>query len=159
MMLHIIIIVNDHSESERGNMQLPLQGLLFWLAEKDLLYAPSNRRDSTYQEVCYISYGAFGLEDRSLNFYFRMNSETNSINNHLTTEYKNMLYSYNSILIWLFQFLCFKVALHQIKWLPGQSSRCTIKFIRSECDDGCDWCIYVTVVTCADTLTSTLCIQ
>ena len=26
-----------------------------------------------------------------------------------------------------------QVALHQIKWLPGQSSRCTVKFIRSEC--------------------------
>ena len=32
-------------------------------------------------------------------------------------------------------------------------------FLRSECNEGCDWCIYVTVVTCADTLTSTLCIQ
>ena len=52
-----------------------------------------------------------------------------------------------------------KVALHQMKWLPGQSSRCTVKCLRSECDEGCDWCIYVTVVTCADTLTSTLCIQ
>ena len=51
------------------------------------------------------------------------------------------------------------VALHQIKWLPGQSCRCTVKFIRSECNEGCDWCIYVTVVTCVDTLTSTLCIQ
>ena len=28
---------------------------------------------------------------------------------------------------------------------------------RSESDEGCDWCIYVTVVTCAGTLTSTLC--
>ena len=34
-----------------------------------------------------------------------------------------------------------------------------MKFIRSECDEGCDWCIYVTVVTCADTLTFTLRIQ
>ena len=50
----------------------------------------------------------------------------------------------------------FKVALHQIKC---QSWRCTVKFIRSKCDEGCDWCIHVTVVTCADTLTSTLCIQ
>ena len=52
-----------------------------------------------------------------------------------------------------------QVALHQIKLLPGQSSRYTVKFIRSERNEGCDWCIYVTVVTCADTLTSTLCIQ
>ena len=48
-----------------------------------------------------------------------------------------------------------QVALHQIKWLPGQSSRRTVKCLRSECNEGCDWCIYVTVVTCADTLTST----
>ena len=34
-----------------------------------------------------------------------------------------------------------------------------MKCIRSKCDEGWDWCIYVTVVTCADTLTSTLCIQ
>ena len=33
------------------------------------------------------------------------------------------------------------------------------QFIWSKCDEGCDWCIYVTVVTCADTLISTLCIQ
>ena len=45
-----------------------------------------------------------------------------------------------------------KVALHQSEFW-----RCTVKFIRSECDKGCDWCIYVTVVTCADSLTSTLC--
>ena len=32
-----------------------------------------------------------------------------------------------------------------------------MKCLRSECNEGCDWCIYVTVVTCADTLTSTLC--
>ena len=32
-------------------------------------------------------------------------------------------------------------------------------YIQSECDEGCDWCIYVTVVICADTLTSTQCIQ
>ena len=31
-----------------------------------------------------------------------------------------------------------------------------MKFIRSKCNEGCDWCIYVRVVTCADTLTSTL---
>ena len=38
-------------------------------------------------------------------------------------------------------------------------ARSEFKLIKSECDEGCDWCIYVTVVTCADTLTSTLCIQ
>ena len=35
----------------------------------------------------------------------------------------------------------------------------TVKCIRSKCNGGCIWCIYVTVVTCADTLTSNLCIQ
>ena len=25
-------------------------------------------------------------------------------------------------------------------------------FIRSKCNEACDWCIYVTVVTCADTM-------
>ena len=28
-----------------------------------------------------------------------------------------------------------------------------------KCNEGCDWCLYVTVVTFADTLTSTICIQ
>ena len=45
-----------------------------------------------------------------------------------------------------------QVAPHQITWLPGQS-------LWSKCNEGFDWCIYVTVVTCADTLTCTLCIQ
>ena len=43
--------------------------------------------------------------------------------------------------------------------LYKSSWRCSVIFIRSKCNEGCDWCIYVTVVTCADTLTSTLCIQ
>ena len=34
-----------------------------------------------------------------------------------------------------------------------------MKFIRSKCNEDCDWCIYVTVVTCADTLTFILGIQ
>ena len=54
----------------------------------------------------------------------------------------------------LFRYL----ALRQINWLPGQSSRCTVKCLRSKCNEGCHWCIYVTVVTCADTLTFSLCI-
>ena len=53
-----------------------------------------------------------------------------------------------------------QVAPLQITWLPGKSSSCTIKFIRSKCNEGCDWCIYVTVVvTCVDTMTYTLCNQ
>ena len=34
---------------------------------------------------------------------------------------------------------------------------CTV--MRSKCNEGCDWFIYVTAVTCADTTTFTLCIQ
>ena len=45
------------------------------------------------------------------------------------------------------------------KAIPGQSTRCTVKCLRSKSNEGCDWCIYVTVVTCADTMTYTLCIQ
>ena len=30
-------------------------------------------------------------------------------------------------------------------------ARSEFKLIRSECNAGCYWCIYVTVVTCADT--------
>ena len=30
------------------------------------------------------------------------------------------------------------------------------KMSRSKCNEDCDWCIYVTVVTCADTMTYTL---
>ena len=36
---------------------------------------------------------------------------------------------------------------------------CTVNFIRSKCNKGCDWCIYVTVVTCANTTTYILSIQ
>ena len=46
---------------------------------------------------------------------------------------------------------------YALRWHCTKSSDC--QCLRSECNEGCDWCIYVTVVTCADTLTSTLCIQ
>ena len=36
--------------------------------------------------------------------------------------------------------------------MPDHSSRCTVTFLRSKCNEGCDSCIYVTVVTCADTM-------
>ena len=50
-------MVKDHSESERGNPLLP-PGLLFQLAARVLLYAPSHRQDSTYLGLCYTSRGA-----------------------------------------------------------------------------------------------------
>ena len=48
---------------------------------------------------------------------------------------------------------------HQITRLPGQSSMCIIKVLRSKCNESCDWCVYVTVVTFADAMTYIQCIQ
>ena len=42
-------MVKDHSDSEKGN-PLPPHRLLFRLTARVLLYAPSHRQDSTYQE-------------------------------------------------------------------------------------------------------------
>ena len=50
-------MVNDHSNSERGN-PLPPHGLLFPISSKGFLYAPSHRQDSTYHGLCYTSRGA-----------------------------------------------------------------------------------------------------
>ena len=50
-------MVKDHSDSERGNQLLPHR-LLFPLAARVLLYAPSHRQDSTYHNLCYTSRGA-----------------------------------------------------------------------------------------------------
>ena len=50
-------MVEDHSDSERGNPLLP-HGLLFPINSKVLLYAPSHRQDSTYHGFCYTSRGA-----------------------------------------------------------------------------------------------------
>ena len=47
-------MVKNHSDSERGN-PLPPHGLLF---PRVLLYAPSQRQDSTYHGLCYTSRGA-----------------------------------------------------------------------------------------------------
>ena len=33
------------------------------------------------------------------------------------------------------------------------------QIIRNRCNEGCDWYIYVTMVTCADSMIYTLCIQ
>ena len=50
-------IVNGHSDGERGNL-LPPHGYSFKLAERVLLYAPSDRQDSTYNGLSYTSHGA-----------------------------------------------------------------------------------------------------
>ena len=43
-MVSDIIIVKDHGDILRGNPLPPFNGLLFRLAERDLLYAPSTDR-------------------------------------------------------------------------------------------------------------------
>ena len=44
-------MVKDHSDSERGNPMSPLHGL----TTRVLLYAPSDRQESTYHGLCYTS--------------------------------------------------------------------------------------------------------
>ena len=50
-------MVNDHSDSEKGN---PLHhiGYSFRLTASVILYAPSHRQDSTYHGLCHTSRGA-----------------------------------------------------------------------------------------------------
>ena len=142
-------IVKDHSDSERGNL-LPPHRLLFPISSK----GSSNRQDNTYHGLCYTSRGSLaGTRNSSMG-----PPHERSIRrpiapwaNALTTQlHLAPLYGQRQNLM---------VALHQIKWLSGQNLWCTVKVIWSKCDEGCDWCIYVTVVTCADTLTFTLCSQ
>ena len=45
-------MVEDHSDSERGNL-LPPHGLLFLISSKGSLYASSHRQDNTYHSICY----------------------------------------------------------------------------------------------------------
>ena len=51
-------MIKNHSNSERGNPLPPLHGLLIPISSKGSLYAPSNRQDSTYHDLCYTSRGA-----------------------------------------------------------------------------------------------------
>ena len=61
-----IIMVKDHTDSERENPLLP-NGYSFRLATRDLLYAQSHRLDSTYHILCYTSRGALaGMSNRSI---------------------------------------------------------------------------------------------
>ena len=53
----VILMVKDHSDSEKGN-QLPPHRLLFRLIARVLLYASSHRQDNTYHGLCYTSRGA-----------------------------------------------------------------------------------------------------
>ena len=59
-------MVKDHLDSERGNLLPPLHGLSFRLAARDLSYAPSQRQDNTYHNLCYTSHGALAGMRNSL---------------------------------------------------------------------------------------------
>ena len=50
-------IIQDHSDNDRGNL-LPPHRLLFPIAERFILYAPSHIHDSTYHGLCYTSRGS-----------------------------------------------------------------------------------------------------
>ena len=57
-------MVNDHSDSERGNQLLP-HGLPFPINSKGSFI--SHRQDSTYHDLCYTSHGALaGTRNRSM---------------------------------------------------------------------------------------------
>ena len=49
-------MANDHSDREETHCCHSMD-YSFWLAAKDILYAPYNRQDSTYHNLCYISSG------------------------------------------------------------------------------------------------------
>ena len=52
-----IIMVKDHSDSERGNL-LPPHRLLFPISSKGSFISSSHRQDNTYHSFCYTSRGA-----------------------------------------------------------------------------------------------------
>ena len=56
-------MVEDHSDNEKENCCHHYTGYSFRLAAKDLLYALSHRRDSTYNGLCYTSCGALAGMD------------------------------------------------------------------------------------------------
>ena len=59
-------MVNDHSDSERGNPLMPHR-LLFLIISKGFLYASSHRQDNTYHGLCYTSRGALtGMRNSSM---------------------------------------------------------------------------------------------
>ena len=51
-------MVKDHSDSEKGNKPGQHIGYSLRLPARVLLYAPSDRQDSTYHGLCYTSRGA-----------------------------------------------------------------------------------------------------
>ena len=62
-------MVKDYSDSERGNLLLPLHRLLFPISSNgSFIYCTlSNRQDNTYHGLCYTSSGALaGMRDSSM---------------------------------------------------------------------------------------------
>ena len=69
-------MVNNHSDSERGNICTHM-GYSFRLAARVLLYAPSHRQDSTYHSLCYTSRGALdGTRNSSMGPPWRIDPTT-----------------------------------------------------------------------------------
>ena len=70
-------MVKDHSDSERGNPQLP-HGLFFLrLAARVLLYASSHRQDNKCHGRCYTSHGALdGTRNSSMGLRWRIDPTT-----------------------------------------------------------------------------------
>ena len=60
-------MVNDHSDSKRGNPHPP-HGLLFQISSKGSLICIIPRQDNTYHSLCYTSHGALaGTRNRGRN--------------------------------------------------------------------------------------------
>ena len=76
-------MVNDTSDSERGNPPPPLLGYSFQLAARGLLYAPFHRQDRTYT-----SHGALaGMMNRSLGLKSGIDPTTHhTVSGHSTIE-------------------------------------------------------------------------
>ena len=60
------LMVKDHSDSERGNPLLPLDGLLSLISRKgSFICTIPHKQDSTYHGLCYTSRGALAEKENS----------------------------------------------------------------------------------------------
>ena len=60
-----IIMVKDHSDSERANTLPPLYRLLFSITARVLSYAPCHGQDNTYHGLYHTSCGALAETNRN----------------------------------------------------------------------------------------------
>ena len=134
-------------------------GFSFRLTASVLLYASSHRQDSTYHGLCYTSRGALDGTRNGVNGSTMKDWSNDSSHHERTLLPRSYILlpicrenqsKANLALNHILQkyIYPFPVQSYPIGGIAGQSSRCTVKFIQSECNEGCDWCIYVTVVTC-----------